>query len=458
MRVNGHHLIERKKKTLIDGPESGDSTTIIEIVRVIDNRTYKVTEHVKNGFMIGNESVETCMTEAEVRQFESDWSKYQKQIEQANVKLDLEWENHMERLRMEKCRANMEKIPNEIWLKIFSYLEVQDLCRSARGSKQFCEIAYERGLWQKLPINLTEKQVPVEFVQHIIKRGIAYINLDCAEIVGASLHFAQQNSLKYLILDFQFEGQEEVMKNLLASCTQLEKLSCYNACYESEFDDIFQCIGKNSESLKCLEIRNNEQNHDDVMKWMAINKCNKLEELSLDDCGEDFIQYIPQDLKKLELRFFRIEELKLLVTRCSKLEDLHIDIYCCHNYTCHHFDEAISIIVGSPMSETLVSLSLLIDRINFHEEFSAKCLELGQMKKLKKIKIWWLEPYDEMTEAIEAKDMLRKNLPNLTHIPHIIMEDSMEVRKYENFPVPADPYAKHDKSTGFWEISCDRLL
>ena len=60
------------------------------------------------------------------------------------------------------------------------------------------------------------------------------------------------------------------------------------------------------------------------------------------------------------------------------------------------------------MSETLVNLSLLIDRINFHEEFSAKCLELGQMKKLKKIKIWWLEPYDEMTEAIEAKDMLRK--------------------------------------------------
>ena len=107
MRVNGHHLIERKKKTLIDGPESGDSTTIIEIVRVIDNRTYKVTEHVKNGFMIGNESVETCMTEAEVRQFESDWSKYQKQIEQANVKLDLEWENHMERLRMEKCRVSI---------------------------------------------------------------------------------------------------------------------------------------------------------------------------------------------------------------------------------------------------------------------------------------------------------------------------------------------------------------
>ena len=96
--------------------------------------------------------------------------------------------------------TTMEKIPNEILLKIFSYLEVQDLGRCARVSKQFHEVAYDRSLWQKLPINLTEKQVPVEFVQHIMKRGIAYINLDCAKMVGYSRHFAQQNSLKYLIL------------------------------------------------------------------------------------------------------------------------------------------------------------------------------------------------------------------------------------------------------------------
>ena len=77
MRVDGYHLIERKQKTLIDGAmdtESGDSTTIIEHVRTIDDRTYKVTEHFKNGFTTGNRSVETYMTEEEVKQFESDWS------------------------------------------------------------------------------------------------------------------------------------------------------------------------------------------------------------------------------------------------------------------------------------------------------------------------------------------------------------------------------------------------
>ena len=78
MRVDGYHLIERKQKTVIDGTldteSGGDSTTIIEHVRTIDDRTYKVTEHFKNDSTTGNRSVETYMTEEEVEQFESDWS------------------------------------------------------------------------------------------------------------------------------------------------------------------------------------------------------------------------------------------------------------------------------------------------------------------------------------------------------------------------------------------------
>ena len=59
----------------------------------------------------------------------------------------------------------MEKLPNEILLKIFSYLEIQDLGRSARVSKKFHEIAYDRESWQKLPINLTWKQVPADLAR-----------------------------------------------------------------------------------------------------------------------------------------------------------------------------------------------------------------------------------------------------------------------------------------------------
>ena len=73
MKVDGYHLLERKQKTVQDGTntDSGEST-IIEHVRTIDDRTYKVTEHFKNGST--TRTVETYMTEEEIKQFESDWS------------------------------------------------------------------------------------------------------------------------------------------------------------------------------------------------------------------------------------------------------------------------------------------------------------------------------------------------------------------------------------------------
>ena len=71
----------------------------------------------------------------------------------------------------------METLPNEIWLKVFSYLGVQDLNRCAAVSK-FQKFAYEKALWQKLPINLAAKQVPAEFIQQIVERGTSYLNLD----------------------------------------------------------------------------------------------------------------------------------------------------------------------------------------------------------------------------------------------------------------------------------------
>ena len=331
-------------------------------------------------------------------------------------------------------------------------------------SKKFHEIATERRLWQKLPINLTDKQVPVEFVQHVMKHGIAYINLDHAGIFGDSTHFAQQNSLKYLIVDLGpacFQIQREVKKNLLASSTQLEKLSCIDIT-KIDYDDIFQCIEQNGESLRCLEIdylKNLDYldlNDDWTIKTTAIKKCNQLEELRLDYCyiGRygimDVMKNLPQNLKKLSLGWLKIEEFKVLVATCSKLEDLFLRILCCNNSPCHHFDEVISIFVGSPLSETLVNLSLGPTVINVDEQFDAKCLELRKMKKLEKIEVVdSLEEWDEDTK-MEAKNILEENLPHVT-----IIEDIMD-RKHENFFIPADPYAKYNRSSGFWEIRCNR--
>ena len=68
LRVDGHHLIEKKQKTLIDGKDE----TLVHI-RSIDEKSYKVTE-INNGEDEALErQVESDMTEEEVNQFEEDW-------------------------------------------------------------------------------------------------------------------------------------------------------------------------------------------------------------------------------------------------------------------------------------------------------------------------------------------------------------------------------------------------
>ena len=66
VEVDGHHLIEKKQKTLING----NYRTLVHI-RSIDEKSYKVTEiYFINAL---DRQVESDMTEDEVKKFEEDW-------------------------------------------------------------------------------------------------------------------------------------------------------------------------------------------------------------------------------------------------------------------------------------------------------------------------------------------------------------------------------------------------
>ena len=83
--------------------------------------------------------------------------------------------------------GKMETLSNENWLKIFSYLEVEDLNRCASVCKQFQKFAYDKVVWKKLPINLSSKQVPIGFIRQIVERGTACLNLDSTKMIGDEL-------------------------------------------------------------------------------------------------------------------------------------------------------------------------------------------------------------------------------------------------------------------------------
>ena len=93
LRVDGHHLIDKKQKSFIDANEIGTQifqgdfssdmmffeTMVVVHIRTIDDKSYKVTEingheAVERQVETLERQVETDMTEDEVKQFEEDWT------------------------------------------------------------------------------------------------------------------------------------------------------------------------------------------------------------------------------------------------------------------------------------------------------------------------------------------------------------------------------------------------
>ena len=69
--VDGHHLVEKKQKTLSHA-NGIEKTLVLLHVRTIDDKSYKVTETNFSG--VPESRVETEMAEDEVKQFEEDWA------------------------------------------------------------------------------------------------------------------------------------------------------------------------------------------------------------------------------------------------------------------------------------------------------------------------------------------------------------------------------------------------
>ena len=71
LRIDGHHLIEKKHKAI----DSEDRWTFLVHIRSIDDKSYKVTESNNNFDDAAPETqVETDMAEDEVKKFEEDWT------------------------------------------------------------------------------------------------------------------------------------------------------------------------------------------------------------------------------------------------------------------------------------------------------------------------------------------------------------------------------------------------
>ena len=242
--------------------------------------------------------------------------------------------------------------PNEILLKIFGYLNIKDISRSAKVCHQFNKISNDPSLWKSMgKLCIGGRTVPTiletystEFLTYIIQRGITELGLFRCVILPPKVpgvKLTKPLSLKTLSLNRPM-GDKTLLHEILTS-HPLEKVDFMHRTPLdiSQFIKSLPQIGSKLKSLKL--ILSQPGIYDDLTSIsLIVNNCLDLEELKIFlNCTmtTEAIAYLCENLTtnilKLDIKIggmwnvgpdkgLNDNNIRALVKRCPKLKVLDV--------------------------------------------------------------------------------------------------------------------------------------
>ena len=268
----------------------------------------------------------------------------------------------------------LEDLPDEIILKIFSFLDRKDLNLASLVSKRTYNISQDCSLW--LTINFYKKKLSTSLLERVLTNGCKYLSLQHATLEG-NLRLKKPTSLKCLDIS-NCEANQGVLNEMFASCYSLEKLCLIDFNLESV--NINDMTVLNGQTLKILNMINCRGLNLDKIKPLVDN-CVQLKELNLRDADitEEAVNYLVEnltpDIEQLSLgnldHLIGDNEIKILVSRCKNLNSLYLKKTSIGN------DSLMEVIDN--LKDTLVNLSV--------EETSISSYSLRDLKSMSKLKI-----------------------------------------------------------------------
>ena len=310
--------------------------------------------------------------------------------------------------------VELDDLPDEIILKIFTFLDIKEILKCGQISQRIRAISNDESLW--LQLNFFEGHVPYGLLEKAVENGCRYLSLAFACLVGGENSKIPLN-LSYLEISQHSDnepGTLEVHKGLLKNCHSLQKLAVENLILDS--DDI-EDIGNNCKTLKILNLEDIRIGHIYPNPTKAIQKlfkrCVELVEINFSikwDYESELFTAMANNLTpnilKVDLSSnenFTDRHVKILVKRCNKITEL---------------DLSFTSITNDCVNSIATCLNSSLEKLDVsHTKIDSTALlqlrSVGTLKVLHCLKGCHFHLNGKKMEKIKIKN-LRKNLPQLS--------------------------------------------
>eukprot|EP00116_Pleurobrachia_bachei_P004740 sb/3465002/ len=156
------------------------------------------------------------------------------------------------------------RFSEELTLKIFSYLKIEDLCRCSLVCSYWRRLSYDKSLWKK--INLRNRNIPIDQLVARLRFGTRYLSLACVQVRDATMtnRFSGEN-LAITHVDFGLSTiSTHLMTRLLEISPNLRKvnleamnlspalLRALSGCRNLEILNLAMCNGVSADPLVAI--------------------------------------------------------------------------------------------------------------------------------------------------------------------------------------------------------------
>ena len=351
-------------------------------------------------------------------------------------------------------KKTYENLPTEILTQIFEYLTLKELVQCGNTCQRWkLVISDTEKLWKMA--NLTGKEVPVSFLNHLCSRGTKYLSIQKARLIkDEEFSDIQESKFTHLNLsgtmsyDYRYQVSD-VMEKLLKSCHFVKKLALKSEMLNPNF---LTGIIQNASTLTVLNLWFCKGLTLDMIDAIFTN-CQELTEVNIGvTSGQDrysifeeeevgiFCKKISPKLQKLNLGGLQVKNchIQKLVERCPNITELYL-------HATPLQDDCVDIIVKG-FFKTLEKLQL-----PYFINLAALQERRNQLRAL--------GPNDP--RPIGPPKLSLGDLPNLTHLwfrQHSLEEDEKEIlnRMLPKTIINRGNFYVARPNGAFWDVKCDR--